>query len=117
MSENKVTVIKVTDYEYEGTCTACGKESVRWIVSLSDGSHVGGECAKKILGWAPTAKGFSWVTGMTAIVEEIIEGQSIVVWADESNTSGVISVNGQPQQSGSMEWVRSEYASRYAIYK
>ena len=117
MSAQEIMVLKVTDYEYEGTCSACGKEGVRWIVSLSDGSHVGGECAKKILGWAPTPKTFSWVTGMTAIVEEIIDGQSVVVWQDQGATRGAISVNGHLQQSGSVNWVGSEYARRYAAYK
>ena len=112
-----VTVVKVEDHEYEGTCGACGKEGVRWVVTLSDGSRVGGECAKKLLGWAPTAKKFSWVTGLTPLVEEMIDGEAIVVWANQTRTRGGISINGHPQMFGPLEWIKSEYQNRFAIYK
>jgi hypothetical protein len=111
------TVVRVEDREYEGTCSMCGKESVRWIVVFDDGSQVGGECAKKILGWTPTAKKFSWVTGMTPVISGQDDcGQNIVVWKSKSGVRGVISVNGHPMTFGGFDSIMKDYQQRHAPY-
>lgn len=117
MTDTKPTVIRVEDREHEGTCGLCGKEGVRWIVVLDDGSQVGGECAKKILGWAPTAKKFSWVTGMTPTLTADcgIDG-TVVLWTSESGRRAALSVNGHPQTFGPTEWIRAQYDKKWAPY-
>jgi len=116
-TEAKPTVVRVEDCEYEGTCTMCGRENVRWIVIFDDGSRVGGECAKKILGWAPTAKKFSWVTGMKPFItaSSRMDG-NVTVWKHENGVRGAISVNGYPQTFGGINWIVAEFEKKFAPY-
>lgn len=51
----------IEDHEGDGECGNCGRTGLRWIATLSDGSKVGVECAKKLLGYRPTTKSFDWV--------------------------------------------------------
>ena len=107
----------IQDCEYDGTCTMCGKEGVRWIVVMSDGSRVGGECAKKLLGWKPTAKNFSWVTGMKPAFNVFVLGYgNVVVWKSKNQVTGAISVNGHPMMFGSIEFIAAQYNKIYAPY-
>lgn len=53
MTTPKLTITKIEDHEGNGHCTACGRENLRWICTLSDSTKVGTECAKKVLGWKP----------------------------------------------------------------
>jgi len=57
----KLHVVKVEDREGTGTCTACGREGLRWIVTLSDGTQVGTEInirtAGQTAGHAAQARG------------------------------------------------------------
>jgi hypothetical protein len=76
---------------------------------------VGGECAKKILGWAPTAKNFSWVTGLSVVAENVTPYGAVVLWVNESGTRGVVSINGNSQTDGPFNWVKKEYETRYAM--
>lgn len=108
---NTIHVVKVEDHEYEGTCGACGKQGVRWIVTLSDGSTVGGECAKRILGWAPTKASHGWVTGMIPVQEATSFGDHWVLWQAKKGYKSVISRNGYAQAVGGTnamlrEWPR-----------
>ena len=109
-----LTVVRVEDCEYEGTCSICGKEGVRWVVIMSDGSRVGGECAKKLLGWKPSARNYSWVTNLSPVSTRVVPCLgNVVLWESKSKAYGVISVNGNKQASGSFEWIAKEYAKRY----
>lgn len=45
-----ITLARIEDHEGAGTCGYCGREDLRWIYCLTDGSLVGSECAKKIIG-------------------------------------------------------------------
>lgn len=83
------------------------------MVTLSDGSQVGGECAKKILGWALTAKKFSWVSGLSVAAEHVGAFHSAVLWVNEAGTRGAISLNGHPQTFGPFAWIQKEYQTRY----
>ena len=117
MDASKPTVVRVEDREHEGTCGMCGKEGVRWIVVLDDGSQVGGECAKKILGWAPTSKKFSWVTGMTPVITawSRMDGH-VTVWQHENGVRAAISINGYPMTFGGINSILAEYAEKFTPY-
>jgi hypothetical protein len=105
-----ITVLKIEDHGGEGICTACGKEGLRWVSILSDGSRVGGECAKKIMGWKPTAKSHAWVTGLHIIAEgDMSPVQYAVLWSDETGRRGAVSINGVANVSGPLDWCRQEY--------
>lgn len=92
----------------------CGKTGVRWIVYLSDGSRVGGECAKKIMGWAPTKRTHGWVQGLTAVAEKTICGGALaVLWRSESGRVGVMSINGNSICSGPFDWVEGRFADEW----
>lgn len=95
----------------------CGKTGVRWIVYLSDGSRVGGECAKKIMGWAPTKKTHGWVQGLTAVAEKEVAGPvgrtQAVLYRSASGKSGAMSVGGVRVVAGPFEWVEREYAAEW----
>lgn len=111
----KLTVWKVEDHEGDGECSACGRTGLRWVTFLSDGSRVGGECAKKILGWAPTKAKFSWLTGMTIVAEKTIDfghGHA-VLWQSESGRAGVLAINGHPQAQGPFDWVSKRFADEW----
>lgn len=105
-----ITVLKIEDHGGEGVCTACGKEGLRWVSTLSDGSRVGGECAKKIMGWKPTAKSHAWVTGMHIVAEgEMSPVQHAVLWSNEAGTWSVLAINGTAQCSGGPNSIRAEF--------
>jgi hypothetical protein len=111
----KLTVWKVEDHEGTGECSECGKTGLRWVTFLSDGSRVGGECAKRILGWAPTKSKFSWLTGMTVVDEKAIHNGTghAVLMRSESGRTGVMAVNGNAIVSGPFEWVAKQFANEY----
>lgn len=114
-STQKITVWKVEDHEGNGECQECHKTGLRWVTILSDGSKVGGECAKKILGWAPTAAKFSWVTGLSSVEEATVSGERVVLWASEDGTRGAVSVDGRGQVMGPFDYCEQMYRERYAV--
>ena len=75
MSTATVTLVKIEDHEGNGECRECGRTGLRWIATLSDGTHVGTECAKQILGWKPTPKTYTWVADFTAIAK-VVEAEA-----------------------------------------
>lgn len=106
-----ITVWKIEDHEGDGVCQECGKEGLRWVTFLSDGSRVGGECAKRIMGWKPTAKSHSWVTGLHAVAEgRVSPTQHAVLWSDADGKRGAISINGNAQSQGSFAWCEQQFA-------
>lgn len=111
----KITVWKVEDHEGNGECSACGRTGLRWVTFLSDGSRVGGECAKKILGWAPTKAKFSWLTGMTLIAEKSVDNGHghAVLWQSQSGRGGALAINGYLQAAGSFESMEREFANQW----
>jgi hypothetical protein len=58
---NKLHAVKVEDHEGHGICRQCDRENLRWIVTLSDGSTVGTECARTVLGYKPAPASYRWV--------------------------------------------------------
>ncbi len=106
----ELTVWRVEDHEGNGECQRCGKTGLRWVAYLSDGSRVGGECAKRLLGWAPTRKGFSWVTGLFVVAEgSMSASQRVTLWSDEAGYRGVVSVNANACFAGGFGAAESEF--------
>lgn len=105
-----LTVWRIEDHEGTGECQQCGKTGLRWVTYLSDGSRVGGECAKRIMGWAPTARNFSWLTGMTLVGEASLSPtQCMTLWRSEDEARGVLAINGIANQVGPFGWVQAEF--------
>jgi hypothetical protein len=111
MITEKLTAIKVENCEGDGECSRCNRTGLIWVVTLSDGTRVGGECAKILLGWKPTKASHSWVTGMTVAAEKTVGARHIVLWVKGNRAA--VAINGNLQTSGPVEWVTKEYASRY----
>lgn len=65
----RVTLVRVEDREGAGTCLVCGREGLRWVCVLSDGSQVGTECAKPVLGWKPTPQQYKWTPDYRPVAE------------------------------------------------
>ena len=106
-----VTVAYVTDHEGDGTCYVCGREGLRWIVTLSDGSSAGVECVKKLLGWKPAVKSYSWVAGCTRTETAVNRhGQTIALW--QKGRTFTVSVDGHPVLSGPQDFAAKAYAQR-----
>lgn len=99
-----LTAWKIEDHEGAGECQQCGKTGLRWVTLLSDGSRVGGECAKRLLGWAPTKASFGWVTGKRAIAERTDHGDHFALWTDEASRAGIITRNGVAVTQGPLGW-------------
>lgn len=76
----QLTLAKVEDHEGTGDCSECGRQGLRWIARLSDGSGVGFECAKKILGFRPVAKDFVWQAYYSPVAEHREGADVFVLW-------------------------------------
>ena len=92
---NKLQVTKVTDHEGEGRCGQCGREGLRWVVSLSDGSAVGTECAKAVLGWKPATRDYAWTRDFRPVAEHAEYGDSYVLWQHVTGTQTRTTTNGR----------------------
>lgn len=95
MTTAKLEIVKIEDHEGSGYCSACGRDNLRWIVTLSDGTRVGTECAKAVLGWKPTPAGYTWVTNFRAVAERTNRyGEHEVLWQHKTGTQTRLTVNG-----------------------
>lgn len=80
----KITLVKIEDREGQGECGQCGRHGLRWIAVLSDGSAVGLECAKKVMGHRPAPAKYQWVEHYTAIAEHRGVDTVYVLWQHKS---------------------------------
>jgi hypothetical protein len=104
----RVTVMFVEDCEGDGTCLACGREGLRWILVLSDGSRVGSECAKAILG------SYTWINDYTALGYTVNpQGECVRVWKHKRANAFALTVDGVMRLSGDSEFVAAAF-KRYA---
>lgn len=88
MSETaQVTLHKMEDHEGFGICAACGREGLRWIARLSDGSGVGTECAKAALGFKPAPKSYNWVADYRPVAEHTDAGAHLILWQHKTGTA------------------------------
>lgn len=96
-----ITLAKVENHEGNGQCAQCGREGLTWVAILSDGSGVGMECSKRILGFRPGAKSYDWVANFDAVAEHSEYGDIYVMWqrrgrneTRETRNGALISVGG-----------------------
>ncbi len=77
----KLTIARIDDHEGDGDCSNCGRTGLRWIATLSDGSKVGLECAKKLLGFRPAPAAYQWVGFFEPVAEHVERyGYDTVTW-------------------------------------
>ncbi len=106
--ERKPTVVKIEDHEGSGECQSCGRTGLRWIVTLSDGSKVGTECAKKVMGWTPAPKSYAWVADYTPVAEHVIGAEHFIMWQHKHGNRTRMTINGVLYQDGGVrqDWIR-----------
>lgn len=105
----KVTIEIIRDCEGDGRCGACGREGLRWVAQLSDGSNVGLECAKRVLGFKPAPKSYNWQAAFTLTETRRTYGAFWGLWVSESGKAAAVTLNGNLQCSGGAEWVRKQF--------
>ena len=106
----KVTVKWVENCEGDGTCLACGREGLTWVVVLSDGSRVGVECAKPILGFKPAPKSYVWSRDFTGRGFTVNGGgQTVRVWERNDGRAFALTVDGVLVSSGGREFVTAQF--------
>lgn len=108
-ADHTVTLARVEDREGEGTCAACGREGLRWIAILSDGTGVGLECAKRVLGFRPAPASYNWIADFTAVAEHHDYAVVYVLWQHKRGNATRETRNGALTQVGG---VRAEWARR-----
>ena len=106
--ESKPTITKVLDREGEGECQECGRTNVRWVAVLSDGSTVGGECAKKITGQVFSPTKYAPLAGAREVISGLDCGTTWTVL--EGPSRAFLAANGLPKASGSLACMLEEFA-------
>lgn len=104
-----LSIVKINDMEFEGRCTVCQREGLRWVATLSDGTGVGLECAKKVLGFKPKPVTYQWVPLYTAIAEYREGGHAWVLWQRKNGTETRETRNGHLMAVGGC---RADWAKR-----
>lgn len=80
----KLHITKIEDHEGFGRCSECGRENLRWIVVLSDGTRVGTECAKKVCGIAVNTRKLGWLASCTEIDEYSTKWETFTLYAHKT---------------------------------
>jgi hypothetical protein len=111
MGTQTLTAVKVESCEGDGECSRCNRTGLIWVVTLSDGTRVGGECAKILLGWKPTKASHSWLKGMAATAETTVYNDTLILWVNGNRAA--ISRNGNLQTSGPVDYITKEFQTRY----
>ena len=108
MTQPRVTLVMIEDAEFEGTCGECGRNGLRWLARLSDGTAVGTECAKAILGYKPAPKMYAWVPDYRPVATHVDYGVTYVLWRHKSGTATRETRNGHLSAVGAVprEWER-----------
>ena len=108
----KPRIVKIEDHEGNGHCQQCGRENLRWIATLTDGTRVGTECAKAIIGFKPAPKTYTWVTGFTPVAEHTEVDTVWVLWRSENGRTA-LTLNGALWQMGGCdkEWTKRGWAA------
>jgi hypothetical protein len=106
MNPNRATLVRVDDREGQGSCGACGREGLRWVAILSDGSAVGLECARAVIGYRPARRDYSWMADYRPVAEHRDCGDVLVLWERDGRTRET--ANGHLTAAGGVrrEWER-----------
>ena len=110
-----LTVHKVEDYEGNGECGHCDRTGLRWMVTLSDGSKVGSQCAKKLMGWKATPKNFDWTAKFNVVEEKTIVHDHFVLWQGKTGKGGVLMINGHATAFGGFAAIERDYRHMVAF--
>lgn|SRR5678815_3534426 len=106
----KLTIMKIEDFEDGGQCGECGRNGLRWVATLSDGTRVGLECAKKVLGFRPKPLAYNWIGDFEVVAEYTDFNEHYVMWQHKVNSRCTReTVNGSLVMVGG---VRTEWARR-----
>lgn len=108
-SNAKVRVEFIHDREGDGFCGACQREGLRWVVQLSDGSMVGLECAKAVLGFRPAPKAYKWVEDFRLVGTVSNPYETLGWWERKDGKAGAVTVNGVLKVTGPVEWAKNEF--------
>jgi hypothetical protein len=111
MTNTAAHAVKITD-DYDD-CQRCGRTGLVRVVVMSDGSHVGTECMKKVCGWAPAKKDADALRGLVADTEITRYGETFILWTNAAGAARAITRNAMPQAFGPDAMIRSTFA-RYA---
>lgn len=110
----KVHPVKIEDFEGDGICVECGREGLRWIVTLSDDSRVGIECSAKVCGQRPTRKAYVWTADFVPVAEYREVGSTYVLWQHKRGTetrttrdAHLIRIGGQRAAWQKMGWLEA----------
>lgn len=108
MTATTLHIAKIEDREFEGECSACPKTGLRWIAILSDGTAVGLECAKKILGYRPAPNVYNWIADFTPAAEHVEYGDTWVMWQHKTRNETRETRNGHLMTVGGVrtDWTR-----------
>lgn len=95
------TVSHITDAEGTGTCSACDREGLRWLVHFTgDQLPVGVECAKRVLGYTPARKNYTPLAGLTLTAQHDDCGNSWALYVSEDGRRSIATLNGVPNIIG-----------------
>lgn len=106
MTNTALRIEKIEDREGFGVCSHCGREGLRWIATLSDGSGCGLECAKRVVGFKPAPTAYRWAEHFEAVAEyRETNGYGDVLgvwvlWQHKSGTATRETLNGNLQTVG-----------------
>jgi hypothetical protein len=108
----RLTISKIEDHEGNGRCSACDREGLRWICTLSDSTTVGTECAKKLVGYKPAPKQYQWVADFAPGAEHNDHGVVYVMWQHKSGNATRETRNGHLSTVGGVgaDWDRLGWA-------
>lgn len=103
-----VKVLKVEDFDGTGVCGHCGREGLRWVVTMTDGSQIGASCARKAMGIKVSTARLAW----TAKFEVIATHGEFALWQHvggvqtRTTQSGVLmAVGGQREEWQGRGWL------------
>lgn len=97
----------IEDHEGTGECQECGRTGLRWVCYLTDGSRVGTECAKRVMGWKPAPKQYNWVPNFDMIATHEEGGDAWCLWQRQGAAQTVETRNGVLYSIGGArsEWI------------
>ncbi|URM87337.1 hypothetical protein SEA_BANQUO_6 [Gordonia phage Banquo] len=113
MTTTKLTVTKYEDAEGDGRCQQCGREGLRWLAVLSDGSRCGVECAKAVVGFKPAPKAYRWIAGCEVVAEWCECGATFVLYRD--GAVGRLAMNGSLMTVAGFDAVRRQAVERHGL--
>lgn len=86
LMQETLTLVRVEDHEGDGECSHCGRPGLRWVAILSNGSRVGVQCARKLLGIPILQRNYEWVGAFEPIATHVEHDVHHVLWKHKRYT-------------------------------